>query len=740
MADEFADSVKYGLRLAKRISYGKDRSVSPPQPVTMMKPPESYLPTAPMVYAVVSEPSIVDNPDIRSYQPHVHGRCEPPALIPLQMNDIAVEIDCYIDTAFITVTGSWRVHCVMASKSCDCRIAIPMGEQGSILGVDITATRASYCTQLITIEDTASMGNEGKTQDGGFLKQDLYTLDIPQVDGGSRLSAKLSWLQKLLYHDGQFCLNVPFSFPTYVTPGGKKLSKRERIQLNVNSSTGSGIVCKYASHPLKELRCEVGKLGFLYEAEVLTWSSADIEFSYTVSSNEIIGGFLLQSPALHDFDQRDMFCFYLFPGTTQSKKEFRKKVVFIVDISGSMHGQPLEKAKDELLTYLSKLDPQDSFSIIAFNGETYLFSSSVVLATKEAVERAVQWIKSSLIAAGSTNILLPLNQAMEMLSETTNCFPLIFLITDGAVENEKHICNVIKGYTRDRGSKCPRISIFGIGSYCNHYFLRMMAQIGRGHYEFAHDAASIDYRMRRLFTTASSVILANIAIKSLAHLGELELYPYQIPDLSSGSPLILLGRYKGNFPKSLSATGVLADLGSFEVNLKIQNAKDIPLERVFAKRQIDLLTSQAWLSGSKQLEGKVARISLQSGVPSEYTRMILLQTDKTKNQKEVDLKGPEIILFRGLAIGFGNLKATDENLAPGIKAIKSTDSTTDILAKSASKYCGRLLDCCCCMCFIQACSKLNDQSAVAFTQLCTALACFQCIDCIFDVCVSCDYC
>lgn len=129
MADEFADSVKYGLRLAKRISYGKDRSVSPPQPVTMMKPPESYLPTAPMVYAVVSEPSIVDNPDIRSYQPHVHGRCEPPALIPLQMNDIAVEIDCYIDTAFITVTGSWRVHCVMASKSCDCRIAIPMGEQ-----------------------------------------------------------------------------------------------------------------------------------------------------------------------------------------------------------------------------------------------------------------------------------------------------------------------------------------------------------------------------------------------------------------------------------------------------------------------------------------------------------------------------------------------------------------------------------------------------------------------------------
>lgn len=127
---EFVRAVEDGLRLSKRVYFGKDRAVAPPRPMSAMeKVTHCYLPTAPMVYAVIENPAIVDNPDVPSYQPHVHGRCDPPALIPLQMNACSLEADCYLDTAFITFSGSWRVHCVKGSKKCDCRIAIPMGEQ-----------------------------------------------------------------------------------------------------------------------------------------------------------------------------------------------------------------------------------------------------------------------------------------------------------------------------------------------------------------------------------------------------------------------------------------------------------------------------------------------------------------------------------------------------------------------------------------------------------------------------------
>lgn len=132
MAEQLSSSVELGLKLSRRIYYGKDESMSAPKPSYMdnkLSEASYCLPTAPMVYAEIYEPAIVDNPDISSYQPYVHGRCEPPALIPLHMHGIEMEVDCYLDTAFVTVNGTWRLHCVTASKTSDCRIALPMGEQ-----------------------------------------------------------------------------------------------------------------------------------------------------------------------------------------------------------------------------------------------------------------------------------------------------------------------------------------------------------------------------------------------------------------------------------------------------------------------------------------------------------------------------------------------------------------------------------------------------------------------------------
>lgn len=126
----FSKAVDDGLKLSKRIYFVKDRAVSPPKPPPpMARWATAFLPSAPMVYAVISDPGIVDNPDISSYQPHVYGRCDPPALIPLQMNAIEMEADCYHETAFVTVSGTWRLHCVMGSRSCDCRIAVPVSHQ-----------------------------------------------------------------------------------------------------------------------------------------------------------------------------------------------------------------------------------------------------------------------------------------------------------------------------------------------------------------------------------------------------------------------------------------------------------------------------------------------------------------------------------------------------------------------------------------------------------------------------------
>lgn len=89
---------------------------------------------------------------------------------------------------------------------------------------------------------------------------------------------------------------------------------------------------------------------------------------------------------------------------------FAKAVVFVIDTSGSMRGNTLESVKNALLASLSNLDPRDSFNIIAFSGEVCLFSSSMEMATQEAILKATEWVGINLIANGGTNILLPLEQ------------------------------------------------------------------------------------------------------------------------------------------------------------------------------------------------------------------------------------------------------------------------------------------------------------------------------------------
>ncbi|KAK1434253.1 hypothetical protein QVD17_11173 [Tagetes erecta] len=744
--DEFWRSVEAGLEMSKRISYGKEtrvpkmkKSLSTSRSSSAFGLAESYRPTAPMVYAVIVDPCIVDNPDICSYQPHVYGNCNPPALVPLHMHGVSMEIECYLDTAFVTLTGTWRLHCVSSSSTCDCRIAIPMGrQQGSVLGIEVETPKRSYSTRFITPQNHL-LQHLSSTNYGLLIKGNIYTFNISQVEGGSLIHVNVRWSQKLLYenNNNHFCLSVPFTFPPHVVPVVKGNPMKEKVLLNVNSGTDAHIVCNISStHPLKETRRKAGELGFSYEADVKKWSTQDLYFSFSVCKDDVFAGVLLQSPSLQDYDQRDMFCFYLFPGRNKSIKSFKKEVVFLVDISTSMRDDPLEKSKDAVIGCLSELDQEDSFNIIAFNGDIQLFSSSLELATNEAITNATKWM-NTLIADGGTNLLIPLKKAWDMVGKTGESIPLIFLITDGAVEDEKDICNIVKDRLMDGGLNCPRICTFGIGSYCNHYFLQMLAHMGRGCYDAAYDIDSISDHLPRMLNNALSPVLTNVKVDALQNLESTELYPFRIPDLF-GSPLIVSGRYQGNFPDTVTARGFMADLSTRVIDVKVRKAKGIPLDMVCARREIDTLTTHAWLDKSTQLEEKIANMSLQMGVPCEYTRMILVQSDKIKpaafDSEEKCENEKMIYLENIIGVGFGNLKATIGNIAPGIEDLEAISKGAGMMMSSCW---GMFVDRCCCMCFIQFCSGMNDRCAITLTQLCTALACFECLNCCCQICDGC---
>uniref|UniRef100_A0A0E0EEA5 VWFA domain-containing protein n=1 Tax=Oryza meridionalis TaxID=40149 RepID=A0A0E0EEA5_9ORYZ len=745
----FARAVEDGLKLSKRLVL--PGGLPPPRPPAGMdrggggggggdaSVAALLLPSAPMAYAVVTDPGAVDTPDVPSYQPYVYGRLDPPALIPLQMKEVDLSVDCALGEAAVTVRARWWLHCITRSRDCDVRIVVPMGDQGSILGAEVTVGRRSYNTQIIEVEDHTTE-NAAKADSGGLLKPQLFYLTISQIEGGADISATIRWSQKLHYDNGRFSVDIPFRFPYYVNPLPKVFMKREKIQLTVNSGFSKEVLLQGTSHPLKEKGRQGEKLSFRHETTVENWSSKDFNFSYSVYSGDLSGGVLVQPSTLRDYDDRDRFCIFLLPGGG-NRKVFRKAVVFVIDTSGSMQGHPLENVKNAMSTALSELTEGDYFNIITFNDELHSFSSCLEKVNEKSIASALDWINLNFVAGGGTDIMHPLNEAMALLSSAHDVLPQIFLMTDGSVDDEHNICQTVKTELISRGSKSPRISTFGLGLYCNHYFLRMLASIGRGHYDAAFETGSIESQVLRWFRKASSTIVANISIDATAHLDEFEIDSEYIPDISAKSPLCISGKYQGKFPDMVTAKGYLADMREISIELKVQHIKDIPLDKVLAAQQIGLLTAKAWLSSDKQLERKVVKLSIQNSIPSEYTSMVLLQTlEKVDAAQKVKqkLKGhkgpdePRRIPLQGLKLGFGDRAATRENLVTGFGDVRPPE-TFEILNKAAG-CCSRLADCLCCMCCIKACNKMNDQCAIVMTQICAALACLGCYECCAELC------
>lgn len=112
---------------------------------------------------------------------------------------------------------------------------------------------------------------------------------------------------------------------------------------------------------------------------------------------------------------------------------------------------------------------------------------------------------------------------------------------------------------------------------------------------------------------------------------------------------------------------------------------------------------------SKQAYSQVSKLSLQG----------------------LEIERPKLFLG-GLRHGFGDLKATSENIPPATKEAKPSDP--GLLEKAASTCCGMVANTCCGMCLLKTCSLVNDSCTIVCTQLCAALACFEIIKCCIELC------
>ena len=152
-----------------------------------------------------------------------------------------------------------------------------------------------------------------------------------------------------------------------------------------------------------------------------------------------------------------------------------RRVVLVMDRSGSMQGKKIEQAKATLRFALGKLRPQDSFNIITFSDVVEPFAKDCVKADAANVARANAFV-DGIVADGGTNIHDALKQGLAQFPERASGNTLLFF-TDGLpTVGTKNQNEIVRDAVAENAKKA-RTFVFGVGNDVDVPFLDNVAQI-----------------------------------------------------------------------------------------------------------------------------------------------------------------------------------------------------------------------------------------------------------------------
>jgi hypothetical protein len=226
-----------------------------------------------------------------------------------------------------------------------------------------------------------------------------------------------------------------------------------------------------------------GEIGFHAQpADLNSTQVKDFNLSFNMPGPSIIGTLVKEADPQQSMMGTESGSFILMvtpPSPDKITGTFKRNFVFILDRSGSMSGTPYEEAVRALQAALGTLRQGDGFTLVAFDNKMESWTPDIVAATPQSVNDCLAWARTHGPQRGMTDIGTPLNWALQLLNKynlQSLCFAV--LLTDGCVANEREICAPLTSKESLLGNS--RILTFGIGAYCNWYFLKTLALLGRG--------------------------------------------------------------------------------------------------------------------------------------------------------------------------------------------------------------------------------------------------------------------
>ena len=194
-----------------------------------------------------------------------------------------------------------------------------------------------------------------------------------------------------------------------------------------------------------------------------------------------------------------------------SKKRVPINLAIVIDKSGSMSGQRIEKAREAAILAVNMLNENDTLSIVAYDSEARV----IVPATKvDNKLRIIGLINENIYAEGGTALFAGLSKGIKQVENqlTKDKVNRIILLSDGQANIGPSSVDELSQLAIIAAKKNIAITTLGIGSDYNELLMSSIASYSDGNHVFVNNSADLENVFVHEFTDLMSAIAQDVVI------------------------------------------------------------------------------------------------------------------------------------------------------------------------------------------------------------------------------------
>ncbi len=292
-----------------------------------------------------------------------------------------------------------------------------------------------------------------------------------------------------------------------------------------------------------------------------------------------------------------------------------REYVFIVDVSGSMNGFPLEVATHLLEELVGNLGPMDRFNVVCFASSNSVLFDRSMPATRETLAEARGLLASA--PAGGTQLGAALERALN-LPRNEGVATSFVVITDGFITAERAAFDLVR--TR-RGD--ANVFALGIGPNVNRFLVEGLAKAGGGHPFVVTSHPDAQHEAERLLAYVRSPVLTDIRV-AFDGFDAYDLEPPTVPDLFADRPIVVFGKYRGAPKGRVTVTGRGGADITFARTLPLERTgeRNVAIEKLWARSRIEQLTVLLGVVGDASVGSQIEALGLEHNLLTERTSFV----------------------------------------------------------------------------------------------------------------------